>query len=643
MAANGHDAGVRPERPREEVVVAVVGHAERAPILPGDQQIDPQVPRIDDARVRFVVVERRADRDLPDAAPRRPWRPARLDLAVAGVDAPDEPHLGVEPFADIEVGPSRVEAVGLPRHIDGAGEILARRVGREGLCRDARHAPRLAEIHVGVDAERTVVVGRQPALAVDDDGAELRRREQVALHADHAEVLAGGFARASIGLAERRVVGLDVHRTERPGAGPSRQLAARENRHLAPVLEPDTPAVEQLQQPRVGVGVATGQHRADGAEVERGRALGEELALLGEEQRKPREVDDLLVGLDLREVGLECQVGLQVRREADAGVEAVVGVGVGRCLGVVVTRHRRRDVGQQLELAARLHVGEPAEHAGALDAREPNRRPLARERHPVRLFVLAQDDPAQVQPPHRLVHASLEAQLAERDRHLDVPAAIVAARLHFPDRVPVVVDDPAVVDRVRVLVGTERIGAEVERVPLVVEGVDDDLDLVALAEARIALEFAREYAIGRRIECPHAEIERPVVVQDAEFGALGRSRPEPRFALDEVALGRRARPHRVIEPSVDARPVVVRHPHGQRPETGGIDAVDVDDRVAVGRRRRLTTRRGRRCLRLGSWRDGQDAQHGRAREDLTTHGTPGQTKCDHGPRIGHSRVRNERG
>ena len=43
---------------------------------------------------------------------------------------------------------------------------------------------------------------------------------------------------------------------------------------------------------------------ADAAEGERALVLEEELALLGKEQAEAREVDLLLVGLDLREVGV---------------------------------------------------------------------------------------------------------------------------------------------------------------------------------------------------------------------------------------------------------------------------------------------------------------------------------------------------
>jgi hypothetical protein len=50
-----------------------------------------------------------------------------LDLAVAGVDAPDEPHLGVEPLADVEVRAAGVEAVGLHDTSTAPAEVLARR------------------------------------------------------------------------------------------------------------------------------------------------------------------------------------------------------------------------------------------------------------------------------------------------------------------------------------------------------------------------------------------------------------------------------------------------------------------------------------------------------------------------------------
>ena len=63
-------------------------------------------------------------------------------------------------------------------------------------------------------------------------------------------------------------------------------------------------------------------------EVEDAGALGEELALLREEQAEARQVDDFLVGLHLREVGVIREVGDQIVGEADLEVAAVLRVGV---------------------------------------------------------------------------------------------------------------------------------------------------------------------------------------------------------------------------------------------------------------------------------------------------------------------------
>ena len=53
------------------------------------------------------------------------------------------------------------------------------------------------------------------------------------------------------------------------------------------------------------------------AELEDARALEEELALLGKEQRKARQVHDRFVDLRLREIGVDRQFRGQRRRDAD--------------------------------------------------------------------------------------------------------------------------------------------------------------------------------------------------------------------------------------------------------------------------------------------------------------------------------------
>ena len=74
----------------------------------------------------------------------------------------------------------------------------------------------------------------------------------------------------------------------------------------------------------------------DAAERERVAVLEKELALLGEEQAEPRQVDLLLVGLDLREIGVVGEVRGQVLRDAVLHVEPHV--------AVEVVRDRRRRV-----------------------------------------------------------------------------------------------------------------------------------------------------------------------------------------------------------------------------------------------------------------------------------------------------------
>ena len=91
--------------------------------------------------------------------------------------------------------------------------------------------------------------------------------------------------------------------------------------HLAALVEADAPAVEQHRRV-AGAGVLPG--RDDAAEGERALVLEEELALLGKEQAEPRQVDLLLVGLDLGEVGVVGEVRGQALRHAVLHVDADV-------------------------------------------------------------------------------------------------------------------------------------------------------------------------------------------------------------------------------------------------------------------------------------------------------------------------------
>ena len=126
------------------------------------------------------------------------------------------------------------------------------------------------------------------------DDADTASSKEVTFEASHHEVGAQG-------AADRLVVSLDVDQPEAEAADPARQTAPGDDRHLPPLVQANPPAVEQHR------GVAPPPRRA--AEAERALVLEKELALLGEEQAETREVNLLLVRLDLGEVGIDGDVG----------------------------------------------------------------------------------------------------------------------------------------------------------------------------------------------------------------------------------------------------------------------------------------------------------------------------------------------
>src|SRR2546425_10414525 len=97
--------------------------------------------------------------------------------------------------------------------------------------------------------------------------------------------------------------GLRVEHTDPPWPEPPVEPAPGEDRHRRTTrVEADAARVEQL-------------HPARRPQVELPARFEEELALLGKEERKSGEIDDLLVGFYLREVGADRDVRGQRRRE----------------------------------------------------------------------------------------------------------------------------------------------------------------------------------------------------------------------------------------------------------------------------------------------------------------------------------------
>ena len=133
------------------------------------------------------------------------------------------------------------------------------------------------------------------------DGADVGSVEEVVLDAHHRQV--GVLAPA----------GLRVEETDPPRPETSVEPSAAEDRdRRAAAVEPDAARIEQLNPTRR-------------AEVEQRSGFQEEFALFGEEEWKAGEVDDLLVGLDLSEVGVGGEVRRQCRRQPDFRIDAGLG------------------------------------------------------------------------------------------------------------------------------------------------------------------------------------------------------------------------------------------------------------------------------------------------------------------------------
>ena len=222
---------------------------------------------------------------LDAVAIRHPVELALIALVVAG----EIGGLGARVVA--AEGDVLIEA---KRRIDAVGLVVARRVRRQMVAIGEHRADGAAAQDVALDAR---------------DGEVRRRRRR-----------------------RRLVAGLDVEHADAPPADLAGQAAADVDRHDAAAVEADAPAVEHVG--HVGGAAEAGARyaataaarRAAAAEVEQASALEKELALLGQEQVEARQVDLLLVDLDLREVGVHGEIGGQVRGDAVLQIAADIAV-----------------------------------------------------------------------------------------------------------------------------------------------------------------------------------------------------------------------------------------------------------------------------------------------------------------------------
>src|SRR4029434_1914607 len=246
-------------------------------------------------------------------------------------------------------------------------------------------------------------------------------------------------------------------------------LSAGDDRHLGAADEADASTEE-----RNHVLAETQTKR------ERVRTFQEERPLLGEEERKPREVCAPCVDFGLREIGIHSRGSDHIRPDLLRDVEA-------RLRLSVRTRRGRRDSTTRRDRRAHAEAEPLAEcrqlsnHAGAARLRD---LVLTRRVGPAIGLEQTLDAPLHVEIP--FAQTRLEAEGLRRDQNLDRPSHRRARRAGLPDAVPVRIlvvgpgVDQAVIPCAARIDGEDIAGSTVEK------GAEDHSNVILIAERSIA-------------------------------------------------------------------------------------------------------------------------------------------------------------
>ena len=199
----------------------------------------------------------------------------------------------------------------------------------------------------------------------------------------------------------------------------------------------------------------------------------------------------------------------------------------------VVTAERVR---LQLDVLAGRRQVEADQRAARRDAIE-RLRPghVLRHRRQIGPLVLAADRAAQLDAPH-LIGARRVAQRLERNRHLDRPAAVEAAGLRRPTP-----DSSRCSARLRRRPSSrraaERVGVEHEPAAAIVEGVEDDAEVIVLPQlVGVAAQLVGDPLLGRRrVPAPRGDVDVVVVEHHPDVGLLGRRLAVARRDLQQAA------------------------------------------------------------------------------------------------------------
>ena len=247
------------------------------------------------------------------------------------------------------------------------------------------------------------------------------------------------------------------------------------------------------------------------------------------------------------------------------------------------------DVWLHTQLQTRVHPFDPGEMPGLRDLEEVE---IAVPPGPLRGLGLSPDEPLEIHAER--FHAVARPQRRERDPDLGGPAGLGDVHFGPPPLVPLQIDVLPFVGDQRVVLRPERIDREVERVAVIVEGIEHHLEAVIVEQRIVAPHLAGDDAVTFRVEAGDADIQVRRVQQDAHFGSLRHWLANARLLLDEIADHLRLLPFRLAERSVHA----YRRGHGERAHRlgrrGACGRLRVDDTRHCGREQQ----RCRRCNRV---------------------------------------------
>src|SRR5215510_8317386 len=213
--------------------------------------------------------------------------------AAAHVASTEETDLRIEIVADRDVFELRAVTVAVVIELTAVAEIVG--PAAVGL----RTSPVRVDVQIVVKAERAIetvdAVGAAAALPDRPAGqqqADTAAPKQIAFETHDREIR---------GPDSAVVLRLHVDQAQAVPTDSARRPATGDDRYGLSIVQTDSAAVEQNRHVAV---LGRKPTRRSTAEREESLILEEEIALLGEEHAEARQVHLLLIGFDLREVGV---------------------------------------------------------------------------------------------------------------------------------------------------------------------------------------------------------------------------------------------------------------------------------------------------------------------------------------------------